>query len=59
MILWQDVLDLVMAGRTSNLVCPFCKAGQIKIVKRERTTRLVCEGCRQFLEGSFLDQTEE
>jgi len=58
MILWQDVLDLVMAGRVSNLRCPFCKTGALKLTKSERKTRLECEGCRKYIEGAFLDQIE-
>jgi hypothetical protein len=53
MILWQDVLDLVMAGRTSNLQCPFCKQGQIKVDRTPIKTRLECEKCRHFIEGAL------
>ncbi len=58
MILWQDVLDLVMAGRVSNLMCPFCKTGALKMTRIERKTRLECEHCRKFIEGAFQDQLE-
>ena len=57
-ILWQDVLDLVRGGRPSGIVCPFCKAGTIKIEKRERVTRLQCPMCRKYIEGSFPDEVE-
>jgi hypothetical protein len=53
-ILWQDVLDLVMSGRTSNLTCPFCKNGQLKVHTDERKTRVLCESCRKFIETSPL-----
>ena len=31
MIVWQDVLDEINAGRRSGLVCPSCKKGQLQI----------------------------
>ncbi len=57
-ILWQDILDLVMGGRVSNLACPFCQKGQIQVTKLARTTRLECPSCRQFIEGAFQDSME-
>lgn len=57
-ILWQDVLDLVQAGRPSNILCPFCKKGTIQINRRERVSRLECPSCRKYIEGSFPDDLE-
>jgi transposase-like protein len=55
MLLWQDVLDLVASGRTSDLPCPFCKKGQIQVKDNEvtRQSRLECPSCRQFIVGRF------
>jgi hypothetical protein len=53
MILWQDVLDAVSAGRTSDLACPFCKRGVVQVSDRGRVTRLECPACRKFIEGSM------
>ncbi len=57
MLLWQDVLDLVQAGKT-DLPCPFCKKGQIQVkqVEGTRMTRLECPACRQYVQGRFADE---
>jgi hypothetical protein len=55
-ILWQDLLDLVAAGRGSDLVCPFCKKGKVEVTRRERVTRLQCPSCRKFIEGQMGDE---
>jgi hypothetical protein len=52
-LLWQDVLDEVVAGRTQNLRCPFCQKGEIALTKperKERLTRCECKACRRFIE---------
>ena len=53
MMMWQDTLDLIASGRTTDLACPFCKKGNIQVKKDEasRQTRLECPSCRQFLVG--------
>ena len=50
-MVWQDVLDLVAAGRTSELACPFCRNGRITVTTEGRTTRLECGACRRYIEG--------
>ena len=57
MMLWQDTLDLVASGRTSDLQCPFCKKGviQVKNDEQSRRTRLECPSCRQFIVGRMAD----
>ena len=52
-IYWQDVLDLVAAGRTSELSCPFCERGRVQVTRTGRVTRLECPSCRKFIEGSM------
>lgn len=57
-IYWQDILDLVIAERTSNMTCPFCQQASLEVTKRERVTRVAClnKTCRRYIEGSFGDQ---
>jgi len=52
-IMWQDVLDEVAAGRTRSLRCPFCKKGDIKLTQEPPKTRLECASCRRFIEGKM------
>ena len=55
-ILWQDVLDLVAAGRANDLTCPFCKGGKVAVTHNGRVTRLECGACRRFVEGQMGEQ---
>lgn len=57
-LIWQDVLDEVAAGRKQNLLCPFCKKGEISITDDEwqKRTRLECRSCRRFIEGRMQVQ---
>ena len=55
-VLWQDLLDLIAAGRTSNLQCPFCKKGQVTVTRVHRVTRLECPNCRKFIEGAMGEE---
>lgn len=52
-IYWQDVLDDIAAGKTSALVCPFCRAPALKVEQRGPVTRVECGACRHFIEGRF------
>jgi hypothetical protein len=56
MIVWQDTLDEISAGRTSALRCPFCNDGKIEITKRGRATRVSCKKCGKFIEGQIGSQ---
>lgn len=53
MILWQDTLDEVNAGRRSGLLCPSCKKGQLQIEDQPRGIRISCPACKKFIEGSM------
>ena len=55
MILWQDTLDEIMAGRRDGLVCPSCKKGKLKIDEQPRGIRISCPNCKQFIDGSMTD----
>jgi len=54
-IYWQDVLELVLAKKTTNLKCPFCQADSLTVTKRERVTQVRCtaKGCGHYIEGRF------
>jgi hypothetical protein len=55
-ILWQDVLDQIQAGRPDGIVCPFCKGGAL-VVEREqvRGLRVHCPKCKKFIQGSLAE----
>jgi|KBSSwiStaDraftv2_1062776.scaffolds.fasta_scaffold106237_3 hypothetical protein len=55
MIVWQDVLDEISAGRRSGLVCPSCRKGQLQIEERPRGMRITCPACKKFIEGALPD----
>jgi hypothetical protein len=56
MIVWQDVLDEISAGRRSGLVCPSCRKGQLQIEDRPRGMRITCPACKKFIEGALPDE---
>ncbi|MFO0578802.1 MAG: hypothetical protein U1A78_32770 [Polyangia bacterium] len=60
-IYWQDVLESVLAKRTSNLTCPFCYQPGIEITKTGKVTRVACtnKACRHYIEGSFGDHADQ
>jgi ribosomal protein S27E len=53
LIAWQDVLDEILAGRTANLSCPYCNHTPLQVTQDERKTRVECQGCGKFIEGTF------
>jgi len=53
LIIWQDVLDEVLAGRTQNLTCPHCGQRPLEVSDEGGRTRISCTGCGQYIEGSF------
>lgn len=55
LIVWQDVLDQIMAGRPGDLVCPFCKHRPMVVEQIEHKTRILCSKCNKFIEGRFQD----
>jgi transcription elongation factor Elf1 len=52
LIVWQDVLDLIQAGRT-DVNCPFCQRAQVEVTQKGRVTRIMCPVCRKFIEGQM------
>jgi hypothetical protein len=55
-ILLQDVLDLVMAGRTADIACPWCKKGVLQVTKKDKVTRLVCPACRKYVDVGLPEE---
>lgn len=53
MIAWQDVLDMVVAGRPGDVGCPFCSHRPLTIEEIEYTTRISCPKCKKFIQGRF------
>jgi ribosomal protein S27E len=53
LIAWQDVLDMVMAGRPSEVGCPYCRHRPLTIEEVEHSTRISCSKCGKFIQGRF------
>lgn len=53
LIAWQDVLDMVAAGRPGETACPFCHHRPLTIEEVEHSTRISCGKCKQFIQGRF------
>lgn len=53
LIAWQDVLDMVAAGRPSEVGCPFCNHRPLAIEEVEHSTRISCPKCKKFIQGRF------
>jgi transcription elongation factor Elf1 len=52
-IVWQDVLDEIAAGRPDNLTCPFCHHTPLRIEGEGMRTRIACSQCSKYIEGTF------
>lgn len=52
-IVWQDVLDEIAAGRPDNLTCPFCNHTPLRVEGEGMRTRIRCDQCGKFIEGTF------
>lgn len=50
---WQDVLDMVAAGRPSESGCPFCNHRPLTVEETDNTTRISCPKCKKFIQGRF------
>ena len=53
LVAWQDVLDMVAAGRPSEVGCPFCNHRPLTIEEVENSTRISCGKCKKFIQGRF------
>jgi hypothetical protein len=50
---WQDVLDMVAAGRPGESSCPFCGQRPVTIEEVDFSTRISCSKCKKFIQGKF------
>ncbi|MSP59287.1 MAG: hypothetical protein EXR72_02920 [Myxococcales bacterium] len=46
----QEVMDLILAGRTSDLTCPFCSGDKLEEESSAWGKRYVCPKCDKFIE---------
>jgi len=54
LILWQDVLDEIAAGRGNGMPCPHCGHRTLEIHELpDGITKVTCTGCKKFIEGRF------
>lgn len=51
LVVWQDVLDEVMAGRTQGHRCPECHAKGLKVERTPAKVSIKCEECGVHFEG--------
>lgn len=55
LILWQDTLDEILAGREGDLACPHCRKKPLVIEREGGVTKVSCRSCGQYVEGRFGD----
>jgi len=53
LIVWQDVLDQIMAGRPNDLACPYCRHRPMVVEEQEWSTKISCSKCGKFIQGRF------
>ena len=53
LIAWQDVLDMVAAGRPGEVSCPYCAHRPLTIEEVDHATRISCPKCKKFIQGRF------
>jgi hypothetical protein len=53
LMVWQDVLDMVAAGRPNEVGCPFCNHRPLTVEEIEFSTRISCPKCKKFIQGRF------
>jgi hypothetical protein len=51
----QGVMEQIMAGRTRDLRCPFCKAGTLESKPSPYGTRFTCPECRRYIDAPAMD----
>ncbi|MFT3691978.1 MAG: hypothetical protein QM831_02470 [Kofleriaceae bacterium] len=54
-IAWQDVLDMVVAGRPNDLSCPYCSHRPLLVEEQvqDNSTKISCTKCKKFIQGRF------
>ncbi len=51
----QEVMERIMAGRTNDITCPFCKGDTLVAKADPYGTRLSCPSCKRYIEAPPLD----
>jgi hypothetical protein len=53
LMIWQDVLDMMAAGRPADLTCPYCHYRPLLIEEVDFATKISCSKCNKFIVGRF------
>jgi hypothetical protein len=53
LMVWQDVLDMMAAGRPGETSCPYCSHRPLLIEEIDFATRISCSKCKKFIQGRF------
>jgi ribosomal protein L37AE/L43A len=51
LVVWQDILDEVMAGRTQGHRCPYCNADKLQVEKTPAQVFIKCSECGKTFKG--------
>lgn len=53
MVIWQDVLDVVVAGRPGEASCPLCSHRPLQVEDVLGQTKISCAKCGAFIQGKL------
>ena len=53
LVVWQDVLDMIAAGRPGETSCPYCQHRPLTVEEVDSSTRISCSQCKKFIQGRF------
>ena len=53
LVLWQPILDLVVAGRTKDHTCPYCEEAVLEVEADYFEVKLQCPGCGMNFYGQL------
>lgn len=53
LLVWQDVLDALMAQRPNDASCPFCRHRPLLVEQVDFATRVSCPACKKYIMGRF------
>ena len=56
LIMWQDVLDAIAAGRPGEAACPHCRHKPLTVEEVDFSTKISCSKCKQYIQGKFAPQ---
>ena len=52
----RHTMELIAAGRTSNLSCPFCQKDKLKKAMGDYGPVFTCPSWRRFIEAPMMDE---